>query len=252
MKFSHLAVLAVVAVPVTSFVPQRFSQRTQTQSFMAIEDLESKLFSPAPTKAAAPNKKDQKKDSAAKPNKANAGKAPKQESLLSSFEVEYPSSPSTGKPKVEPKKAVQPKKAPVAKPEPKAKPDPFKSDLVAKKPALAPKPAAPVKAAPKPKPAPVARVETPKPKPKALAPPAPPKAPARVDGNAVPAGIALGAAPLVLAPLLALSAARETLGKTAARRQQIQDEIAASKAAIKRKQNAQVDSGGLVGALVSI
>jgi hypothetical protein len=58
-------------------------------------------------------------------------------------------------------------------------------------------------------------------------------------------------APLVALPLLALAGTRETLTKTAARRQQIQDEIAANqKAAAKFKASADVDVGALVGSIV--
>ena len=103
------------------------------------------------------------------------------------------------------------------------------------KPAPAPKP---VKAPPAPKPAPVVK------------PPAPPAAP---DANAVPKGVALGAAPLVVAPVVALAAGRDFLSKTAARRQAIQEEIAAKEAALaaKKKAQADVDFGGLAGAAVS-
>ena len=73
------------------------------------------------------------------------------------------------------------------------------------------------------------------------------------DPNAGPLGVALGAAPLLLAPLIALSAARGALGSTAARREKIQEAIAAKERAAKAKAAASVsvDAGGVIGSLVS-
>ena len=62
--------------------------------------------------------------------------------------------------------------------------------------------------------------------------------------------VALGGAPLALGALGALAAGRGALAGTAARRQKIQEEIAAREAA-KRSLEADVDSGGLVAATVS-
>ena len=127
---------------------------------------------------------------------------------------------------------------------------------------------------------PKAKVEAPKPAPAPKPVSAPPTLPARTQGRpsrtkvatppsksvvikgetvkdpkAGPLGVALGAAPLLVAPLVALTAARGALGKTSARREQIQEEIAAkeraAKAKAKAKTTASVDSGGVVGALVS-
>ena len=80
------------------------------------------------------------------------------------------------------------------------------------------------------------------------------RAPAVKDPNAGPVGVALGAAPLLVAPLVALSAARGALGKTAARREQIQNDIAEKEAAAKARAAADVsvDAGGVAGALVSL
>ena len=73
------------------------------------------------------------------------------------------------------------------------------------------------------------------------------------DPNAGPLGVALGAAPLLIAPLIALSAARGALGSTAARREKIQEAIAAKERAAKAKAAASVsvDAGGVIGSLVS-
>ncbi len=123
----------------------------------------------------------------------------------------------------------------------------------------APKAKAPSpKPAPKPQPAPTPvfvqkqgrpdRVPPPEAQPLAI------KSEAVKDPNAGPVGVALGAAPLLLAPLVALTAARGALGKTAARRELIQEEIATKKraAAVKDAADTSVDAGGVVGALVSI
>lgn len=138
-------------------------------------------------------------------------------------------------PEEEPKKskAKKAKKAPEPVPEPKP----------------APAPAATKKAEPKKK------AEKPKPAPKAKAAPAPkpePKAPVAKDPNAVPAGVALGAAPLALAPLALLAAGRGVLSGTKDRREKIQKEIAEFEAARKKKVvDADVDGSGIATALVS-
>jgi len=157
-----------------------------------------------------------------------------------------------------------------------AKPAPKKVEKkVEKKAAPAPAPA-PVKATSgkasydlggietKPKPekkAPPPKVEKPAPKPKpvpvAKAPPAAKpapvvKEPVAKDPNALPAGVALGAAPLLLAPVALLSAGRGALQGTKDRREKIQQEIAAFEAAkAKKAVSSEVDGGGLVTALVS-
>lgn len=89
--------------------------------------------------------------------------------------------------------------------------------------------------------------------------PSPPSKPvvAKADDvknpNAGPLGVALGAAPLLIAPLIALSAARGALGNTAARREKIQEAIAVKERAAKAKAAASVsvDAGGVIGSLVS-
>jgi hypothetical protein len=111
------------------------------------------------------------------------------------------------------------------------------------------------------------KVETPKPvkepkpapQPKLTAlpkPPPPPKPkaapkPVESDANAGLVGIALGGAPLLVAPLVALTAGRSLLSKTVARREQIQKEIAEAAAAKEKKRlQSQVDPGALVKATV--
>jgi outer membrane biosynthesis protein TonB len=103
------------------------------------------------------------------------------------------------------------------------------------------------------KPAPAPRAEKPK---RAPAPaPAPkdvkPKVAVVQDPNAVPAGVALGAAPLLLAPLALLAGGRSVLSGTKARREKIQKEIDTFEAAKQKKQiQADVDGGELTTALV--
>jgi len=74
--------------------------------------------------------------------------------------------------------------------------------------------------------------------------------------NKLPAGIALGAIPLVVAPLVLLSAGRESLTKTKARRDELYEQIEkfekAQKEAKNRKVNTSVDFGGLFQAAVRI
>ena len=126
-------------------------------------------------------------------------------------------------------------KAPAPKPAPKPQPTPVRA------------PPAPVKKQERPN-----RVKAVPPPPKAQ--PVAIKSETVKDPNAGPVGVALGAAPLLLAPLVALTAARGALGKTAARRELIQEEIAEKKRAAKAKAAADtsVDAGGVVGALVSL
>jgi hypothetical protein len=63
-------------------------------------------------------------------------------------------------------------------------------------------------------------------------------------------GVALGAAPLVVLPLLALGAGRGALSKTVARREQIQKEIEAVEKKKKAKFNPPADSVGIAKATV--
>ena len=217
---------------------------------MDLSDLESKLFDePKPVKKA----------EAPKPVKAEKPEKPKKA-----------------------EKAEKPKKAEAAKKAPEPEPEPLKLKLLLKEPEEAPKqvfkpsntaasrsvkyelpsdlPTKVVKQTP-----PSAKFEVPKfeapklpsfslpaPKPK---PVAPPKAvvPAQKDSNAIPAGLALGAVPLVLAPLALLGAGRGALANTKERREKIQQEIAAAEAAKqKRLVKADVDGEAAAGAVVSM
>ena len=93
------------------------------------------------------------------------------------------------------------------------------------------------------------KVKAPKAAPKPKAAPVE-KAPADSDPNAGPIGVAVGAAPLVAAPFIALTAARGTLQRTKARRDKIQEEIDAFEAAqAKKKVQADVDGATLTKAL---
>jgi hypothetical protein len=104
----------------------------------------------------------------------------------------------------------------------------------------------------KPKPQPFAAKAPIQPKAAKPAPPPPkPKAPVVVEPNALRDGVVLGAAPLLLAPFVALTAGRGVLAGTKARREKIQQEIAAVEAAkLKKSKESAVDGTGVVGALV--
>ena len=113
--------------------------------------------------------------------------------------------------------------------------------------------ATPAKAAPV-APVPVVTKAAPAPVP-VVAKPAPVvQAVSTADASVIPTGIALGAVPLVLAPLVLLTAGRDTLTKTKARRDELYEQIEkfekAQEEAKKRKVDAQVDAGGLIQALV--
>merc|ERR1711966_410799 len=69
------------------------------------------------------------------------------------------------------------------------------------------------------------------------------------DPNAGPVGVALGAAPLLFAPVAALAAARGALSKTVERREQIQAVAAEAAAKKKLEPNPEIDSGGAATAL---
>ena len=74
------------------------------------------------------------------------------------------------------------------------------------------------------------------------------------DANALPIGIALGGAPLILAPFIALTAARSTLSKTKARRDEISrniEEFEALEAIRLAKKSGDIDGGTLFKAVVS-
>ena len=253
MKFSNLVVLAAcTATPVASFVhPQHRVQVTRTsfvKPLYAIEDLEAKLLGggdqpkKGAKKAAAPAPTPAKPSSSSQPKAAATEKLeiPKYESFTGGGgSTEAPKKLPLDSPRPS-KVESKPKPAPVVKEAPK--PAPVKAAAPAPKPA----PPAPVKAPPAPKKVavvPPRKAVVTKPKP-------PPKAPVKADPNAVPLGVALGAAPLLLAPLVALGAGRSVLAGTAARREKIQEEIAAREAAKKKKVAAEVDGGALTSAVV--
>jgi hypothetical protein len=220
MKFSKCVLLAAIAPSVMGFAPMRpVHQRPATSALNALEDLEAKLLG-----GDEPAKKAEKKKPAPKPTPAP--KPVKKEKSKPTAEV------NSMKAELEALKST-----PVASPKPSPAP----------KPTPAPKPVKPVKEKPVPKVVP--------PPPKAVKPkpvvPKPPAHPAGPDALAVPKGVALGAAPLVLGPVVALAASRDFLSKTAARREAIQQEIAAREAALaKKKGSAEVDFGGVAGAAV--
>jgi len=244
MKFSAVIVAAIAAssaVDVAAFGVHNplnvgHSRTVASSSLnMSLEDLEKSVL----TEKTAPKAKEQK--------------------------VKEPKPPK--EPRQPRKKASKPEPAPVvvAEPEPVPEPAPTKKgrgkksgaydldDFKTEKKSVTIKSAAPI--APKPKPEKVA------PAPKFARPDrkkvekavAPPKPPVEKDPNAGVVGLALGAAPLVAAPVFALTAARGALSKTAARRQEIQDRIdaeAAAKAAAKAAAvNTEVDGGEIFKAV---
>lgn len=200
---------------------------------MELSDLEKKLFSASEEKKSAPKPAPKPAPKAAKPEpkpkpEPKKPKAKKEELSLLKMKEEPAPAP---KPVPAPAKPTKVSKYDLGGVEGPPKPK-------KEKPAPAPKPE---------KKAPAPRVKKEKPAPKAVAP----KAPAVKDPNAVPAGVALGAAPLLLAPIALLGAGRGVLSGTKARREKIQAEIAAAEAAKKKKAvQAEVDGGGVVTALV--
>ena len=245
MKFASVAVLAVVAPLASGFVTSS-NQRQLSAAFvvvpsqsantplrrvggpsslsMALSDLEKKLLDPTPEpKAAAAASKSEKKKPAAKKEVPKPAPAPVPTPVpakATKGKASYDLGGVEGKPKPE-------KKAPTPKVE---------------KPKVVEAPKKVEKAAAKPKPVPVAKA----PVVKAVTPAA------TKDPNAVPAGVALGAAPLLLAPVALLAAGRGALQGTKERRDKIQQEIAAFEAAkAKKAVAAEVDGGGVVSALVS-
>ena len=247
MKFASVAVLAVVAPLASGFVTSS-NQRQLSAAFvvvpsqsantplrraggpssslsMALSDLEKKLLDPTPEPkaAAAASKSEKKKPAAAKKEVPKPAPAPVPTPVpakATKGKASYDLGGVEGKPKPE-------KKAPTPKVE---------------KPKVVEAPKKVEKAAAKPKPVPVAKA----PVVKAVTPAA------TKDPNAVPAGVALGAAPLLLAPVALLAAGRGALQGTKERRDKIQQEIAAFEAAkAKKAVAAEVDGGGVVSALVS-
>jgi hypothetical protein len=223
MKFTKLVVLAACAAPAASFVTPQYKIRTAFKPLHALEDLEAKLLEDKPSKAAAAR-------SVAKPS---ASKPAAKKSAAPVEKLELPSYDSFA-PSPAPKVAEKPKPVKVEKPKPAPKPRPVPPP----RPAPAPKPVA---------------VQKPKPPPpvKKVSPPKPPKAPERADPNAVPIGLALGAAPLLLAPVALLGAGRSALSGTVARREKIQTEIAKKEAAARKKKlQSELDGNALTGAVV--
>ena len=145
-----------------------------------------------------------------------------------------------------PEPAPKAKKRPAKKEEPKPTPVPAPAPKAKAKKVVEPKPA-PV---PAPAPAPKAKAKKVKPEPVKLAPPPPP--PVKSASAATKAGgVALGAAPLFLAPIALLAGGRGILTGTLERREKIQKEIAEFEAAKAKKQlQAEVDTGDLAKAAV--
>jgi len=255
MKFSASIVAVIAATSAVSDVSAfginnlavRRSTFTSTARTMALDDLESKLLSdPAPTKTKkerAPKK--QKKVKAPEPE-------PEPEPVVEATKSKYaPKKKEKRVKKANPNaydlsgvdevaKAPEPAKKEKPAPKPKKeKPAPVKKEK--------PAPVKKEKPAPKPKkvkPAPVVKAPTPPPKSTSVA---------TKDPNAG-LGVVVGGAPLLLAPLVALSATRGALSKTAARREAIQEAAAEKERQAKAKAavDTDVDGGGVVGALVSL
>lgn len=250
MKFSNCVLLAAIAVPsATAFVPMAprcvvQQGATTSTSLYSLDDLEAKLLG---TEEPAPKKKASKPPKPAPAPKPAPKSAPAPKPLKAETDDLKAKLLSTEEP------APAPKKQAVKSPKPAPAPKPAR----APKPAPAPKAEKP-KPAPKPKPTPKAVVAPPLGLPKKPAaikppPPPPPSSSAQGGSDSLAKGVALGAAPLVVAPLAALAAGRGFLTKTAARRAVIQEEIAEREAALaKKKADAEVDVGGLVGALVRV
>ena len=222
MKFSSFAVLAAVAPLASAFAPaaQPRAFTSLKKSDYDFDGLDKMAFpEPAPVKVKeAPAKKEKKAKKAPEPAPAPA--------------------PAPAKAEKKPKKAKKVEEPPA----PPAKVEKPKKQKPAKKVAPAPDPID-------------AKIKSLKPEPKARkAPPAPKKAPpkpATTDSNALPLGVALGGAPLLLAPVVALGAGRDLLSKTQARRAQIQQEIAEEEERKKQAAlKADVDGGELGKALV--
>ena len=146
--------------------------------------------------------------------------------------------PAKSKKRQPKKEEPKPAPAPAPTPAPKAK-------AKAKK-VVEPKPA------PVPAPAPAPKAKKVKPEPVKVAPPPPAPKPAKSASAATTAeGVALGAAPLILAPAAILAGGRSILTGTLERREKIQKEIDEFEAAKKKKQlQAEVDGGELAKAAV--
>jgi hypothetical protein len=241
MKFTKLVILAACAAPASSFVNPQHKIRTAFKPLHAIEDLEAKLLDDKPSKkaAAAAEKKSKPAASSSAAKPATAGKAASEKLELPKYE-----SFTSPTPEAAPKKVAEkpPKPAPKPKPVPPPRPQP----VATPRPAPVPKPA--------PAPRPVAIKKPPAPPAvKKVSLPKPPKAPAKADPNAVPLGLALGAVPLLLAPVALLGAGRSALAGTVQRREQIQTEIQKKEEAARKKTlQAEVDGSALTGAVVRL
>lgn len=225
MKFSTFAVLSLGA-SASAFVPSVNRAFTRSKPLFALEDLEAKLLAPPTAKSVAEKTKPAPKAKVEKPKPAPKVEKPKP---TPTAKVEAPPPP----------KAVPlPKAASTTKASKKGDAYDFTGVAEKKKAPLT------LKAVPRTTP-----IVT-KPKPAKVV--APPKKPVESDPDAGVIGVALGSAPLVLLPLVALSAGRDFLTKTAARRAEIEAEIAAQAAAkAKKARTAEVDAGGLAKAAVS-
>jgi hypothetical protein len=238
MKFSTLVVLTALSTA-SAFVPHQAARQPSLLTRpMALEDLEAKLLgspaTPPPVKFSTPKvevveqevkKVEKVVRRAVKEAKVEAPKLPDLPKI----------SNVADKVEEEVKKAVEPAKRSFAQPQPRVR------EAVPPKPEIVsppPKPELKIPSLPKP--------EIKAPKPAAVAKPT-----TGADPLTVPKGIALGVAPLAL-PLVALAGARNVLSRTAARREQIQKEIAAEE--LRRQQQskkADVDAGGIISAGVS-
>lgn len=269
MRFSTAAVLAVIMAPSASgfVVPSRstvsYARPSATPLSMAIEDLESKLLNPEEAKKKAKFEKAAKSTKVEKAVKKEAADIKKE---IKSVKYDLETGPVAKKVKktraeieaearaakeelkrtlefekaakaTKVEKAIKKEVKEVKKEVKKAKYDletgPLEKKI--KKEVAKPKPSISVPSLPKPAP-----------KPKAVAKPSAP-----ADASVGPVGVALGAAPLIAVPVIGLAAARGALSKTAARRAQIQKEIAEFEEAKKKKAvQADVDAGTLAKATV--
>jgi len=260
MRFSKLAVLAIVAPTASAFVvPNQqsrlpFAGKAASRPLnMAIEDLEAKLLGTEekPKKQA---KRVEKKEGKPKPEKRGTAKKEPEKSPLSLSDIEYefatpaakekPSKPEKKQPASRAEKPKPEKKKPAPRAE---KPKPEKKQPPQREVKKREIPKREIKVLEPPK-FQAPSLPQPAKKPKKPVPVAPSKASSGTD--TVVKGVALGAAPL-LAPLVALGAGRSFLTKTAQRRQKIQDEVAEFEAKKKKRQEqADIDAGGLFTAVV--
>lgn len=208
MRFSSIAVLAVVAPVATGFAPFQRQSTTPRTILRKVEyDLDLGFDDVAPKKKGG-------KTAAPAP-------APIPEPVP---EPPAPKSRKRATKKVEAPPAPAPVPEPAPAPKTRAKAKKVKPE--------------PVKVAPPPAPTPVVKS-------------APPKSTSSASAGTKAGGVALGVAPLVLAPVALLSAGRSVLTGTVARREKIQKEIAEFEKAKQKKQlQAEVDGGELTKALV--